>query len=216
MKILLSTLLAVVIALISISDVSALMTSTNYRIIGDSVGGSGGRSSSAGYVLQATTGEEAAGEASSASYTLMTGFQSLSDHPTFTFGLSASTVALGTLTQTALSSGTMIITTSTNAPFGYTTTVVEDGQLRSGINDIDDVADGAVTIGVEEYGIGVSGSDAAFGTYQALSTTPLTVASRTTWKNDAKSTITYRAAIDSGTTSGSYAHTVTYISTGNF
>jgi len=216
MKTLSATILALVLMVVSISDASALMSSSNYRIFGDSFSGGGGEGTSASYLLHGTVGEDLAGESSSASYVLIDGLQSLSEHPTFTFSMSTSAVGIGALTESVVKTGAVTVTTSTNAPFGYTTTVFEDGNLRSGANDVDDVADGTVSIGVEEYGIALTGTDRAFATDQPITGTPLTIASRTNWKNGASTVVTFKAAIDGVTEDGTYGHTVYYVSTGNF
>ena len=193
------------------------MSSTNYRLYGDSVGSMGGRGSSTNYTLEGTGGEEApAGEGSSTNYTLLAGFQSLSEHPTFTFTVSASSVSLGTLATTTLTTSGYTISTSTNAPFGFTTYVYEDGDLRQGANTIDDVSDGTVTLGAEEYGIATGGAYGLLASDTAITTSPLAVASSDSWVNGAETTITHKAAIDNSTIAGTYTHTVTYMSVPNF
>jgi hypothetical protein len=211
-----ATLLAIVV-LGTGSQADALMTSTNYRIYGDAVGTSGGRSTSASYILTDTVGELDADEMSSTNYNLLAGFQNISEHPTFSFSVDTTSINLGNLSPTSVQTGTSTITTSTNAPFGYTTTIVEDGELRTSSNiDIDDVSDGAVTAGSEEYGIALIGTDRTFVDERAISTTPLSIASRSNWKNNSQVTVTHRASVASNTLSGSYSHVVTYVSTGNF
>lgn len=216
MKWLKATFLAAILGIIFVPEVGALMTSTNYRLYGDSVGSVGGRGTSTNYILEGTAEEATGGEGSSTNYTLLGGFQSLSEHPTFTFSISASALALGTLTTSSVASGSYTVTTSTNAPFGFTTYVVDDGNLRSGANDIDDVADGTVTAGSEEYGIVTSGTYAQIGSDTGLTTAQQTVASHNKWINGAATTVTHNAAISSSTPAGTYTHTVTYVSVGNF
>jgi hypothetical protein len=216
MKTLSALILALVLMVISISDVSALMSSGSYRIFGDSFSSGGGTGTSGSYLLHGSAGEDFAGESSSASYVLLDGVQSLAEHPTFTFSLSQSSVAIGGLLDSAIQSGSVTATTSTNAPFGYTTTVIEDGNLRSGANDIDDVADGAVTIGSEEYGMALTGTDRAFSDDQPITTSPTLIASRANWKNGAETIVTFKASIDGVTADGTYSHELFYVSTGNF
>ena len=216
MKWLLEACIALVLALLYGGSASALMTSTNYRLYGDEIGTAGNRSTSASYILEDTAGSVASGDASSTNYNLLAGFQALSEFPVFTFSVSSASVGLGTLSTSAVSTATQTATTSTNAPYGYTTTLVEDGNLRTASNSITDVSDGAVTTGSEEYGVSVSGTDAAFGDDRALSTSPLTLASRSTWKNASAIVVTYKAAISSLSQGGGYSQTLTYVSTGNF
>lgn len=217
MNMLKTAFMALALIVVFAQDANALMTSTNYRLFGDSIGSAGGHGSSTNYALHGTGGEEAvAGEGSSANYVLMAGLQSLSEDPTFTFSVSASSASLGTLNTGSISTESYTLTTSTNAPFGFTTYVYDDGDLRSGANTIDDVSDGAVTAGSEEYGIVTTGSQALLGSDTAVTTSALAVASNSEWINGSSTTVTHNAAISSLTTAGTYTHTVTYISVGNF
>ncbi len=217
MKWLETAFIALALTMVFTLDVGALMSSTNYRLYGDSIGSGGGRGSSTNYILEGTTGEEAiAGEGSSTNYTLMAGFQSLSEHPTFTFSLSDTSISFGTFLVSTVATSSYTVTTSTNAPFGFTTYIYEDGNLRVGAADIDDVSDGTVTAGSEEYGISSAGTYALLGSDTAITTSPLAVASHNKWINGASTTITHSAAISSGTSPGTYSHTVTYMSVGNF
>jgi len=199
-----------------ISPVFATMQSANFRIYGDSIGGSGGLNTSANFRLQETSGEPDAGSGSSASFNLLAGFQSLSEHPTFTFTISSNTLSLGELSETSVSSDSVTLTTSTNAAFGYITQIIEDGDLRDGANTINDVADGTVTAGDEEYGIAVTGPDATFADDRSISTTGRVIAQRTNWKNGAQTNVTFKASKGPATPEGSYSHVVTFISTGTF
>ncbi len=211
-----ATLIAIVVLGVS-SQANALMTSTNYRIYGDAIGTSGERSTSSSYILTDTLAELTPAEGTSTNYNLLSGFQNLSEHPTFSFSVSDSSINIGTLSTSSIQSATSTVTTSTNAPFGYTTTIVEDGALRNtASDDIDDVSDGAVTIGSEEYGIALTGTDRSFTDDQAITSTPLSIATRTNWKNNAQVTVTFKASVAAATTAGSYSHVVTYVSTGNF
>lgn len=204
------------LSLVFVTDVHAEMSSTNYRLYGDSIGSVGGRGTSTNYISEGTGEDFPAGEGSSTNYVLLAGFQSLAEHPTFSFSVSASSIALGTLQVASVASQSYTATTSTNAPYGYATTIYEDGDLRVGASTIDDVGDGSVTAGTEEYGVAVSGTDAAFGTDQAITSSGVVVASRSNWVNGSVTTVTHKAAISASSVAGSYAHTVTYMSTGTF
>ncbi|MEK7529413.1 MAG: hypothetical protein AAB570_00665 [Patescibacteria group bacterium] len=215
-----NALITVLIGLVSITfplSTNALMTSTNYRVYGDELGGSGARSTSASYILSDTFGDVAGGRMSSTNYELLSGFQELSEHPTFSFSISSATVDLGVLSGSSVSSSSHTISSSTNAYRGYTTTVVTDGTLRTSEGGtIDAVSDGTVSAGSEEYGIALVGSDRAFSDDRGPSSSALTVASRTNWKNGAQIAVTYKASIGSATQSGAYSQVLTYVSVGNF
>jgi len=217
MNLLKTAFIALILVVVFTPDAGALMTSTNYRLLGDSIGSVGGRGTSTNYLLDGTGGEETTpGEGSSTNYKLLAGFQSLAEHPTFSFSLSESSLNLGTLNIGSVSTVSYTATTSTNAAYGFTTYIYEDGDLRSGAITIDDVADGSVTAGSEEYGIVTSGTYAQIGADTAITSSSLAVASHTKWINGAATTITHRAAMGPSTISGTYSHTVTYMSIGNF
>jgi hypothetical protein len=196
----------------------AYMSSANYINWMDSfnVGGEE-TSSSASYQIQDTLGELGTGPISSASYANQGGFRQVEANPILTFSISDNTIDLGTLDTGSVNSDSHTITTTTNSANGYTTTIVEDGNLRSGANDMDDVADGAVTAGSEEYGIRTLGAQGQMnGADTAITSTAQTVASYGSSINASVTTITYRVAISASTAAGTYSHTVTFISTGNF
>lgn len=193
-----------------------LMTSSSYRLYGDELGAAGGRSTSSSYIEQDTTGGMAIGDSSSTNYTLLSGFQALSEHPTFSFSVSSPTVALGTLSTSSVATGVHTFTTSTNAPLGFTVVATADGDLRAGPEALNGVSDGSVTAGAEEYGVGLIGTDRAFTDDRAPTSGGLTVATRSNWKNGSVVTVLYKAAISSSTMSGSYAQALTYVGTGLF
>jgi len=142
--------------------------------------------------------------------------------PTFTFTISKTSIDLGTLSTSSVSSDSYTITTKSNAEDGYATTIVEDGNLRDGSNDIDDTS-GDVDAGYEEYGIRTSGTDGQYNsTDTAITGTPKVIAQDTSGPIDSQQvTVTHKASIDDGTNGtitapGSYSHTVTLVSTGTF
>lgn len=136
---------------------------------------------------------------------------------TFTFDIDSPTCALGTLNTGSVSSCNYDVTTSANSEDGYATTIVEDGDLIDGSNDIDDVSDGTVTAGVEEYGIGLTGTDRSFTDERPITSSAQTIASDATGPISSQAvTVTHKASIVSTTSAGSYSHTVTLVSTGTF
>lgn len=138
-------------------------------------------------------------------------------NPLFTFVLEQNTCVLGTLGTGGVSTCDYDISTTTNSEDGYATTIIEDGNLRNGSNTIDDVGDGTVTAGDEEYGIGLTGTNKAFADDRAITGTAQTVASVGSGPVTSDTvTITHKASIDVATVAGEYAHTVTLISTGTF
>jgi hypothetical protein len=138
----------------------------------------------------------------------------------FVYRLNGNAAQLGTL---SVSSGATSLThtdVTTNASGGYTVYVVSDGSLRVSTSTfILDVADGAVTVGSEEYGGRVSGS---FGTASstsadfALTTSTFSIQSSTSTAVDQRVGLVYKAAINSGTAAGNYSQLVIYTITANF
>lgn len=149
--------------------------------------------------------------------------------PSITFTINGGgVVTLGTLTTSAVSVQNHTIATTTNAPTGYTTRMYENNNLRSTAtpgDTIDDVGDGVVTIGQEEYGM--STSDAGNDILQevgggdeegsAITTSQQSVATAGGAVTADTTTIYYKAAISGLTVAHSdYTHEVTFVSTGNF
>jgi hypothetical protein len=110
------------------------------------------------------------------------------------------------------------VTTTTNAVNGYQTTIYEDENFRTATGaDVDDVADGEVTAGSEEYGIRTSGAAGQMnGADTVITSAPQAVASHPSWINSSAVTVTHKVSISSTTAAGYYTHTVTLISTGRF
>ncbi|RPI72464.1 MAG: hypothetical protein EHM45_22205 [Desulfobacteraceae bacterium] len=110
------------------------------------------------------------------------------------------------------------MTTTTNATDGYFTTIVEDGEFRTGLgDDINDVTDGTVSAGSEEYGIRTSGASGQMnGADTAILSTAQEVADSASPIDADAVTITFKVSITGATVAGIYEHTVTFISTGRF
>jgi len=197
----------------------ALMSSESYINWMDSLNFGGEETSfSTNYKLQDTLGEVGTGRISSTNYTGLIGFRQAEADPKMTFTISDTTVDFGTLSVSSVSSDSVTITTTTNAVDGYVTTIYETENLKTGAgSDIDDVADGTVTAGSEEYGIRTSGAAGQMNAADtSIITSPQTVALYSSWINGSAVTITFKAAISSLTSAGAYSHNVTLISTGRF
>jgi len=197
---------------------AAAMTSANYQIFSDSLSTAGGRSTSTSFTLLDTVGELATGSSTSANFSLRAGFPEMTFPQIFIFSISASAVNLGALTTTAVASGSVTLTTGTSAGQGYTTTVSENSNLVNGSSDINDVTDGSVTSGSEEYGFVTSGTHGQFNsTDTAITGSAKIVAAYTSFIANDGTTVTFKAAIANTTgAEGTYSHTVTFVSTGNF
>ncbi|MBI5071521.1 hypothetical protein HZB93_01315 [Candidatus Falkowbacteria bacterium] len=160
-------------------------------------------------------------------------------NPTFTFTISSTTCALGTLSTANVQTCSVTLTTSTNAVSGYTTTVVgtaTGAELvhTNATDNINNATGVEVNAGVEEFGIGTSdtgvdivtesdcagadGSPAADA--ESIDKNGDNVAASVALaagpvSSDA-TTACFAASIAATTIAGSYTSTVTFISTGTF
>lgn len=152
---------------------------------------------------------------SNAGYELRGGFQAM-EQGVIGVSLNESSIALGELSAASVATGTVVASVTTTAPTGYSLTMQDDGNLRSGANDIDDVTDGSVTAGSEEYGFITSGQDAVILSDTAITTSDRTIAKRTIPTSGIQTTIQFRASLDSTQTKqGTYSHAIVFSSTVN-
>ena len=196
------------------------MTSENYKVFVDTVSVGGSEPVSETYRVFSTEGE-AGGisptQSTSTNYIVASGFQAMANTIYVSATLSESSISLGNLSVAAVASGSETITVSTNSPTGYAATIVEDGNLRAGANDINDVADSSVTAGSEEYGIITSGVAGQMnGADTAITGVAQSVAASSTPVLNEQTTLTYKAAIGNATAYGYYSHQVTFTTTANY
>ncbi len=159
--------------------------------------------------------------------------------PTYTFAISATTCALGTLTLATVQTCSVTLTTTTNAVGGYTTTVVgtaTGAELvhSNTVANIDNAVGVAVNANSEEFGIGTSDTGVdivteadcvgADGSAAADAETidkngdnvAASVASNTVPVSAEATIACFAASAAAITTAGVYSATVTFISTGTF
>jgi hypothetical protein len=130
--------------------------------------------------------------------------------------LDANTVDLGMLNLFTVGTDSHTISVTTSATNGYTCAVTEDGNLLNGAADINDVADGAVTAGSEEFGLNCSGADCDLTEDTPITGSSLTVASNGAAVTNSTTTMIYKAAVNSTTVNGAYSNIVTYTCAGDF
>lgn len=219
-KIFTVTLIFICIGCISgVQDSRAYMSSPNYVNWMDSLNFGGEETStSTNYRMQDTLGEIGTGPISSTNYGALIGFRQTESEPKFTFTISKNAIDFGPLMVGSIFSDSVDVATTTNAVDGYYTTIVEDGEFRTAVgDDINDVTDGSVTVGDEEYGIRTSGANGQMnGADTAILSTPQTVAEYGSFIDSDTTTITFKVSISTTTAAGYYEHTVTLISTGRF
>lgn len=196
------------------------MSSENYQLLGDVISVGGDLTTSTNYQVFNTLGE-ASGihptTSTSVNYIVSAGFQAMATTTYLTATLSTNAVSLGTLSKSAVASASQTLTVSTNAPTGYTATILEGGNLISGGNDINDVADGAITAGSEEYGIRTSGAAGQMNNADtAITAAAQTIAASSTAAVAEQTTITYKVSVSNTTAYGTYSQTTTITTTVNY
>lgn len=126
----------------------------------------------------------------------------------------------GTFGQLSASTGKTLLArteVNTNAPSGYKVQIQSDGYLASGSTHIMDVADGAVTLGAEEYGGRVFGTNAtSTGSDFAITNTLREIQTSTTTVENDRIGMVYKITIHPGTPAGNYTQKVNYLLTANF
>lgn len=201
-----------------IHPLDSAMTGGDYNIFADSFSTLQGEYATGGnFSLVGTGGEFFAATSTGGNLILRGGFQAL-ERGSISLNVSDSDIALGQLSQNAVASSNLTLTVTTDSASGYSVTAVDDGNLRDANTgaDIDDVADGEVTAGSEEYGIRATDGNGQLAADSALSGVSTVVASSNVPVSNKLTTVTFRASIDATQTrSGSYAHTVTFSAAAN-
>ncbi len=192
------------------------MTSTNYSIQGDTFSG-GNFATSTNFGVIDAVGQWFAESSTSTNYKTLDWFTASFTSGTLSSSLSGSSISFGELSTDSVSSQSLVITVTTDSSSGYTVKMSENTNFIAGSETIDDVSDGAVTAGVEEYGIRTSGVDGQFNSVDTSITSNLkTVALKTTVASAVQTTVSFKAAISQSTVAGSYTHTVTFSTVANF
>jgi hypothetical protein len=194
--------------------VETSMTGGTFELFADSFNVISTVSSTGGtFVLYDTLGEGFATTTSGGTFELRAGFQAM-EQGSLSFLVFPSSVDLGALTKASVSSGEATATVSTNSPTGYSISLTEDGDFRSGTDVIDDVSDGEVTAGSEEYGFVTSGADALISSDTAVSN-GVAIASYGSPATSRETATTFKASVTANTPVGSYSHIVTFTVTAN-
>lgn len=155
--------------------------------------------------------------------------------PTISSTLSSATCLLGTLSSTSINVCTYSNTVLTNAASGFTSTILDDGNLRNASDDVDDAAgDNDVDQGSEEYGVssddttavdiietdgtGCDGTDDEDATAITPSAQSYATHNGPVGSGDADevTNLCHAASVLPTTPAGSYSHITTHITTGIF
>lgn len=186
------------------------MSGGNFRIYADTFSSmdDSDSSSGGGFELFGTVGEGGATNATGGTFTLRGGFQAM-ELGAVSVNLSENTINFGQLDTGVITSSSLVATITADS--GYTLTATEDGNLRSGANDIDDVVAGNIAAGTEAYGVQTTGDDGQQNAAAvALSGNSLTLASNAGQVSAATTTVNFLISVSNNTLSGNYAHTVTF------
>lgn len=138
----------------------------------------------------------------------------------YLYKLAGSTLDLDELDPAQVNTGIVGFEVSADLENGYVVQVLEDGNLRDGAETINDVADGTVSVGSEEYG-GRSSDTTLSGSTFDTSDTAFTssfqdVADTANSAFISRNFLTLKASISGTTVDGTYGHTLTLIVSGNF
>ena len=162
------------------------------------------------FSLNDTPGEAVVGTVTSASYELRGGFQASEKDETLSFTVSDSSLDLGTLSRTVVSSAATVLTVTSNALTGYSVSISgTSGTMPDGVRD------GTVSVDSEEYGVAVSGADSAVTGDVSVSSGQV-LASANTAVAGSETTLTFKAAINAASVAGAYSQTVTLTASANF
>lgn len=194
------------------------MTGGNFEIFADTFSMIQDQVTTAGnFTLYSSGGEFFATTTESGTYTLKGGFQAL-ERASLSLSLSQDSISLGEMSLNQVKSAEVVLQVTTDASTGYTALISEDGNLRKGAgganDDINDVVDGAVTAGSEEYGITTSGAAALIGTDEAIHNS-VAVAQSNGAVTSQDTTVTFKGSIGPQSRAGSYSQTVTFTVTAN-
>ena len=138
----------------------------------------------------------------------------------YVYKLTGVTGAFGTFSTTEVSTVVVGFNVTSDNDDGYVVQVKENGNLVAGIYDIDDVSDGAVTSGSEEYGArssDVTISSSTFDTQDSAITTSFQdVVTETAKSFEKRHFLILKAGIATSTTAGSYSQNLSFIVSGNY
>lgn len=136
------------------------------------------------------------------------------------FLLEGSTLAFDVLNTSEVVTEVIAFEVTAAIDNGYSVQISEDGDLRSGSFAIDDVIDGAIVAGSEEYGARSSDTSVAGSTFDtadtAITTSLQPIVTTSSASFSSRSFLTLKAAVANSTPAGTYAQVLTVVATGNY
>lgn len=136
------------------------------------------------------------------------------------FSMNTSSVSFGEISEADFKSRIVGFEVTIDNDNGYSVQVLDDGNLRSGENDINDVSDGSVTAHIEEYGARSSDTSVSGTTFDtqdtAITTSTQAIVTQGSFSFADRSFLVLKVARSGDTQPGSYLQTITFIVSGNF
>ncbi|MGH7197011.1 MAG: hypothetical protein ACREGJ_04605 [Candidatus Saccharimonadales bacterium] len=239
-RVVLKITLQVVVLSLFLPATALAIDSPNYRIQEDFIGGSGRpQSSSTNYQSRDSAGANAVGDGTGTNYRSQSG-ATTADEPRLEFGITSSSVNLGSLSASLTRTGTATFNVLNYTSYGYIVQVI--GQPPdNGAHTLTGMSTaGSSTIGTEQFGINLVANtapesfganpaqvpDSTFGfgvaasgyntanTYKYVSGNTIASAPKSSGQTDY--TISYIANISNDTPGGSYSGTQTLICVGTY
>lgn len=138
----------------------------------------------------------------------------------YIYQLNASSLTVESPEAEAVGTGIIAFEITSDNDSGYVIQIVEDGNLRNGSEVVNDVEDGSVTVGYEEYGGRSNDSTLSNSTFDtqdsAITTSAQEIVSRSSFAFDDRSYLTLKIGASTGTSALTYSQTLTFIASGNF
>ena len=184
------------------------MSSTNYQIYADTMQSGGTLSESGVYALQDTVGESASDFTTSSIYEIRAGYQYM-ERGYVSLDLSATSLNLGVLSTSSISSAATTATVGTDSESGYALSI-------TGVSGtmITAVSDGVVTAGSEEYGFSANGPESAISGDAAVAASTL-IASSASAIDPSAIVLTFKASQSPSSAAGTYSQAVTLAAVAN-
>lgn len=138
----------------------------------------------------------------------------------YVYVLSGTDVSFGTLSTSSVKTTVVGLDVTADLGQGYTVCVFENQNLKNGSFEISDVSDGEVSAGNMEYGARSSDTSLVNSTFDtqdsAITTSFQEIATENSSIFESRNFLVLKAAIDSGSTEGSYSQTLSFVVSGNF
>ncbi len=187
------------------------MSSTNYYIYADVISVGGILSTSSAYSLQDTIGESIVGSVTSSSYIIKGGYQAMDNSTVLSLVISDAALSLGSLVDYTASSAVSTTVSVGSTAGGFSLSISDvTGSVLSNVDDGAVDGDG----GSEEYGISVTGANAAFATDQSVVAGRVLASSTSALSSD--TILTFKAIRNAGTTPNTYSQSLTLVASANF